>query len=61
MAKLPFTKEEMKLGRLLVDRPDVTVNPRMATLLGRPDKAWDGPTEAAVRAAMRGADNTDTE
>lgn len=61
MRKLPFSRSEVKLARILAEHQNVTIAPKMATLIGKPEKAWDAETEATVRKGMRGADNTDTE
>ncbi len=60
MSKLP-PRDVVKLARILADQPGATIEPKLAKLIGRPDKAWDAETERMTRAAMRGADNTDTE
>lgn len=61
MAKLPFSREEVRLARLLAARPDAQLNPKLATLIGQPEKAWDPKTDQTLRQGMRGFDNTDTE
>ena len=59
MPKLPFTKSETLLGRVLAEIPGTRLDPTLAYLIGRPELAAPPAVDRQTQSALRGADQPD--